>query len=71
METLSPMTTLSPMAPDVEMESPKGQSEELQARQETGMIGRSNILRFNLCLFTKFATNACCSFCAVQLFCGK
>lgn len=37
METLSPMTTLSPMAPDVEMESPKGQSEELQARQETAV----------------------------------
>lgn len=32
------METLSPMAVDVEMESPKGQSEDLLTRQEAGMI---------------------------------
>lgn len=32
------METLSPMAVDVEMESPRGQSEDLITRQEAGMI---------------------------------
>lgn len=30
--------TLSPMAVDVEMESPRGQSEDLLAQEEPGMI---------------------------------
>lgn len=41
METLSPMATPLPMAADVEMESPRGHSEESEAQQETGMIGCS------------------------------
>lgn len=45
METLSPMATPASMAPDVEMESPKGQSES-QAQQEMGTIGCSRILPF-------------------------
>lgn len=45
MEMLSPMATPTSMAPDVEMESPEGQSES-QAQQETGTIGRSRILLF-------------------------
>lgn len=32
------METLSPMAVDVEMESPRSQSEDLLTRQEAGMI---------------------------------
>lgn len=44
------METLSPMAPDVEMESPKGHSEELQVRQEEGTIDYSNIVCFKLLL---------------------
>lgn len=43
METLSPMATPSPVAPDVEMESPNGHSES-QAQQETGMISCNRCL---------------------------
>lgn len=38
METLSPMATPLPVASDVEMESPKGPSEESPAGQETGTV---------------------------------
>lgn len=47
------METLSPMAVDVEMESPRGQSEDLITRQEAGMID-SRACAHTLCMRSHF-----------------
>lgn len=43
------METLSPMAVDIEMESPRGQSEDLLTQQEAGMIDAH---RYCACIHT-------------------
>lgn len=54
------METLSPMAMDIEMESPRGQSEELLTRQEAGL---TDAHACDLTLYTWVSylgnTNAC------------